>query len=166
MTDQSIEDAKKEFEQTLQSLPFFKKHSVNLKSGNPVYPYDYDETNLMWELWQASRQSSQSEPVDLEKECLSRGIIEFDPRGEYLVFKPSSVTDVLEAIADIYLAAPQQAIPFGWLIRGGNDERYKPIKDMPWSFREGAEKPEVAWTQQELIPVYTASPTAPIESDK
>jgi hypothetical protein len=42
------------------------------------------------------------EVVDLEKECLDRGITEYDPRTECLIFKASSVKDVLNQIKQLY----------------------------------------------------------------
>jgi hypothetical protein len=54
------------FEKILKSLPFYAKKEVNLKFGNPAYPYDYDDANLLFELYQALAHERQLKPVQAD----------------------------------------------------------------------------------------------------
>jgi hypothetical protein len=146
MSDQSIEDASRgEFQQWLKD------------TGRGW-------SEIAFEAWQASRQSSQSEPVVVTKEV-------FEIIG-YLV-SMASIYD--EAHAKHYaskldsllsIAAPQQAIPSG-LIETlkfyANKANYKTSWDSD-SNHVMEDKGEIA--RNALAAYESASPTAPIERDK
>jgi hypothetical protein len=95
--NQSIEDAsRKEFKDLLDSMGYVS-HEF----------YSKYEMNIAYEIWQASRQSSQSEPV---AEVL---LDEFNMK--YIKWNAHHWSHVLSAGSKLYLAAPQQAIPSEFL---------------------------------------------------
>lgn len=59
-------------------------------------------------------------------------------------------------------ASAPAAEVFGWLIRGGGDAPVQP--DDRWTYIHGHGRPVVAWTHQEVQPVYTR-PAAPLATD-
>jgi hypothetical protein len=168
MTDQSIEDAsRREF---LKVFPEPTKY---------IYAHQQDamyrEWHTRWGAWQAARQSNQSEPVAL-------GMLKND--GTYGVMWKQKLdfyaTGKYQSIP-LYLAAPQQAIPSGWVsvkdslpneldsvlvfgvLAGDNEssvsEAYRDA-DNWYSVRRVNVSSVTHW-----MPL-PASPTAPIESDK
>jgi hypothetical protein len=163
MTDQSIEDASRsEFEAAHKELYGDTcRYRINKETGK----YIENGEQLDWELWQAARQSSQSEPVankqtpyancqfqicDLPGQC----------KGAGRCHHPVTVADIRN------LAAPQQAIPSGW--------KLVPV-ELTETMRDNAAKCRL--NGQGVDAIYaailsavdyelSASPTAPIESDK
>jgi hypothetical protein len=143
--NQSIEDASLEFDNWFHQ----SQHKFNLK--------DRYEALVVWRAaWQAARQSSQSEPVGYVsnnfKENLKLGI-KIDV----------SRTPYKHLTMPIYLAAPQQAIPADWrkVIKG--------IRDADYTF--GKDSVNVVNVVLDCVidgidDLVSASPTAPIESDK
>jgi hypothetical protein len=170
MTDQSIEDAsRKEFE------IWYKREGFHV----PV-----EEAYTAWEAWQAARQSSQSEPVALQPierdEDMDRTYIplpggwEVQTKGRGSSFRIANtkgdcprylVTDeylqeALEQMArDIHAAAPQQAIP------SGNHLLFDAINKVIRVHGNGQPK-QMDDAVMLLKHALSASPTAPIESDK
>jgi hypothetical protein len=150
MTDQSIiEDAsRREFE------AWYKKMYPKVDS--------LVHKNEMLGCWQASRQSSQSEPVTKEtavKVGKETGLIDWASEdNEFFTFVDDhEISGKLVKFANHFLAAPQQAIPSGkiqgYLLYGD----YIDAKRM--------EELNIDWKACGAIPL-SASPTAPIESDK
>ncbi len=85
---------------------------------------------------QSEVRSMQTEQINLEAECLDRGITEYDPRSELLVFKGGSVLDILNKIKAIYADKSTSTVtsmqgdsePFGYLSKDGifySNERFK-----------------------------------------
>jgi hypothetical protein len=156
MTDQSIEDAsRKDFE---------KFHKDQYGSNHEEFELDEDGDYLgadmfeRFEIWQASRQSSQSEPVAIsvptapKKIWLCIGDTDFD-EVEREGWKWNDLAEVTWATDRIDqcdipyiradLAAPQQAIP-----------------------EFTAEDLEMFADNADRYNLLSAAPTAPIESDK
>jgi hypothetical protein len=124
MTDQSIEDASRiEFEAAHKELYGDTcRYRINKETGK----YIENGEQIDWELWQAARQSSQSELVASEelRKTIKPRALEYSLDDYWLA--PSGQGDLKHQWLDkphrlIYdliaalLAAPQQAIPSGWL---------------------------------------------------
>jgi hypothetical protein len=135
MTDQSIEDAsRKEFEGVLQKrVSNFTPEILLERRADGKYASLLSQYS--WEAWQAARQSSQSEPVAIsvptapKKIWLCIGDTDFDEveREGWKWNDLAEVTwstdridqcDIPYIRAD--LAAPQQAIPSGWIPKLGD----------------------------------------------
>jgi hypothetical protein len=159
MTDQSIEDAsRKEFE-----AYYLRKNGFDLSKFwvNGAYP-ETPIANTHWMVWQASRQSSQSEPV---------AIVDVESNTGARLLNNVGLTD-----GDLLYAAPQQAIPSGWMpietapkdgtrILVGHPEHESITakwNNNTWEHRAGSYVRHTPTHWQNL----PASPTAPIESDK
>jgi hypothetical protein len=158
--NQSIEDAsRREFE------AWAKENGFKGDSGyarNPNGEYILSLIQQMWVTWQASRQSSQSEPVAYEfcKLCNGVGKVGEPPipcawcRGKT---RPSAHAQ------SEFLAAPQQAIP------SGLKEFAEEVKGLCNDFSSRTGNVYIKDVQSAidgLLELHTASPTAPIESDK
>jgi hypothetical protein len=163
MTDQSIEDASYETNIALREAnhihdadEYFKaRPQIDSQDRRKVFESGYERG------WQASRQSSQSEPVasivqeifDLciqyERSCYNTGYLHLAEKLLVLAGRANSAIKIMEQP----LAAPQQAIPAEHLL--------------VWALRKYI-KGELCIEDAEyaLKAHECASPTAPIESDK
>jgi hypothetical protein len=151
MTDQSIEDAsRRDFEKWLDSTAW-KNDSLTFH-------------NDLYQAWQAARQSSQSEPVG--QVIRARVIDRVDGSQEKLGM--ADIDWSLVKDGDLLYAAPQQAIPSGWklvpieITYEMRQAAYEVDEhDIPPSLVTGEQRLKAVWKA-----ILSASPTAPIESDK
>jgi hypothetical protein len=137
--NQSIEDAATAF-----SIEF---------EGELVGPKDWE---IWLKAWQASRQSSQSEPVAVFRNTDDRYFVEFPNYHG------------LENIADkspLFLAAPQQAIPSGWQLVPKEATTEMMLEAHKLNL-VGVSKGTAKVFDKIYKAMLSASPTAPIERDK
>lgn len=96
----------------------YMRHSTSIR-GQTMTQQDDPEWHIANEAWQAraklttpqvNEEVASGEVVDLEKECLDRGITEYDSLTECLIFKASSVKDVLNQIKQLYTTPSQSNV--------------------------------------------------------
>jgi hypothetical protein len=132
MTDQSIEDAsRKDFEAAYRKSYAYrgdKENDFQLRR-NTLHPDNYYEHDVIhaWEIWQAARQSSQSEPVAVKQfaeEVKSLCNDYSSMSGNvYITDVKNSIDAMVERFISqpTQISAPQQATPsepIAWLVYG------------------------------------------------
>jgi hypothetical protein len=152
--NQSIEDAsRRDFEAAHKKLHGDHFNYRTYACGSYISAHLREH----WDIWQASRQSSQSEPVAEVRYSDLAG----------LSMRTTSYGDsVLKQGDKLFLAAPQQAIPSGYATEYTPDMARTLILEA-----EGEEIPRMDEVAEILAHILnrqrlSASPTAPIESDK
>jgi hypothetical protein len=155
--NQSIEDAsRREFESAMKLNGYAKADLRFLEHGQI---YMSSRIHDMWWAWQAARQSSQSEPVYVEFQ-------EADGLPWQPVYNKRERAD-FEArgykIRELY-AAPQQAIPSGWIPTDAEVLEWNSRNDD--KFQGKVHEARTAIEDARSMHLLSASPTAPIESDK
>jgi hypothetical protein len=147
MTDQSIEDERKE-----AFFEWAERYGLDFEPlDNASRRYDCFQAYLAG--MQAARQSSQSEPV--------AGYVSKLP-----ITNPQSIRADANDVFNIPVyAAPQQAIPSGWKLVPIDPT--EAMVDAGWKANINSTKPAPYNMLKEAIKAaISASPTAPIESDK
>jgi hypothetical protein len=197
--NQSKEDERKRFEYDFSGR--LKLERLNLPTPSIGFDTDYADsnTNFAWIGWQASRQSSHSEPVArLYVDSYSNAHVEVygnvkDITADVFLAAPHQVSqsepvawrhkrfpaEIYGSLEDfaydyattdeaepLFLAAPQQAIPSGWKLVP--IEPTKEMLDSGFEIDLEEETPEhyEVFLRQIYSGMLSASPTAPIESDK
>jgi hypothetical protein len=173
--NQSIEDAERKlFEAAYREEYSYRGDKENdfYLRRNSLHPEKYYELCAVhgWNIWKLARQSSQSEPV-------GRVVHRKDTTQYGMLY-----THLPEG-TNLFLAAPQQAIPSGWIsvddtLPSNPEERVLAMetdgevyrlyyRDGKWLDIDGYELLAVhAWMEFPEMYDLSASPTAPIERDK
>jgi hypothetical protein len=167
MTDQSIiEDAKPIMAQAQVYASAWSLVGGPFDSGDELENAELAKLelqNMVEKALREARQSSQSEPVLYARESDIDHIFKLKGHSHHVVATQTHSGDGVYGVP-LFLAAPQQAIPSGWIESIIRDVAELPDRNSPDDFPEAMLV--TAAELEEIILRHTASATAPIESDK